>query len=68
MHADMNAVMVGYYGMRDMIDAIFGNHAQPSPQPIVPVAQVVNQSSENLPKLTPEAFDRMFADHKGKPN
>lgn len=71
MTADMNAILVGYRGTRDLLDSIFGK-SETKPEPTKPlpkpVVQVVNQSSDNLPKLTPTDFDRMFSGLKGKPN
>lgn len=82
MTADINAIMVGYEGMRDMLNSIYGQpesqqvaEAPPAPDPAstqfistAPTVKVVNQSAANLPPLTPEAFDRMFSDPIGKPN
>lgn len=85
MTADINAIMVGYEGMRDMLTSIYGRPEQqqvgealpsPAPEPVpppvfistAPMVKVVNQSADNLPKLTPEAFDRMFSGLIGKPN
>lgn len=77
MTSDMNAIMVGYLGMRDMLDSIYGKAEpaaqapqppQPKPAPPPAVVPVINTPVEKLLPLTPEAFDRMFGGPKGKLN
>lgn len=78
MTSDMNAIMVGYLGMRDMLDSIYGKAEPaaeapppPKPKPVPPppaVVPVINTPVDKLLPLTPEAFDRMFGGPTGKLN
>jgi hypothetical protein len=77
--ADMNSIAVGYEGMRDMLSGLFGKAEatgvipqRPGRPPGRPPTEVpiITADVKDLPKLTPAAFDKMFADprRKGKPN
>lgn len=56
--ADMNAIMVGYRGMSELLSALFG-----PPKPVVPVKKPKVQAGP--PKLTAAAFDLMFSGKNG---
>lgn len=68
--ADMNSIMVGYQGTREMLEAIHGKREeetgppqQPGAQTLRPAPKVVPVTTvavEKLPPLTPAAFDKMF--------
>lgn len=82
MTSDMNSIMVGYQGTRDMLRAVhgIGEDEQPAHQPGPPrrvkrqapalEVPVIVGPVENLPKLTPAAFDKMFVEkqQRGKLN
>lgn len=79
MYSDINAIMVGYRGMRDMLDSIFGKAeaermpARPPPPPKPAVAPITLENwntvpTESLPKLSAASFDAMFGKSTGKPN
>jgi hypothetical protein len=64
LYADVNAIIIGYYGRNKMLQVMQGLDPN-APQPSKPNGSVKSlPSSDKLPPLTPEAFDRMFP---GKP-
>lgn len=79
---DMNAILVGHHGMSELLAAIYGRADKPAPGspqqihpdfspisvPKSPEVPVIVSDTAKMPKLTPEAFDKMFSKVKGKPH
>lgn len=63
LYADLNAIIIGFYGRSKMVQAMQGVNpfAAPSHAPQASNGKVRHvPSPEHLPPLTPEAFDAMF--------